>query len=139
MSAGYQIQELVSNGTVEQPIEVQRLKYHVKLYMIFADNMPDPNYFPTLDELYRRSQKSATTISSGSKNAEKLIKKQQVLNHIISTLKIEIFSPKTTLSGLDNAVDFETTLHQEVWQQELMVKYGNTVSLMDATYKTIVL
>ncbi len=27
-------------------------------------------------------------------------------------------------------------VHQEPWQQTLMVKYGNTISLMDATYKT---
>ena len=27
-------------------------------------------------------------------------------------------------------------VHQEPWQQQLMVKYGNIISLMDATYKT---
>ena len=27
-------------------------------------------------------------------------------------------------------------VHQEPWQQELMLKYGNVISLMDATYKT---
>ena len=27
-------------------------------------------------------------------------------------------------------------IHQEPWQQQLMVKYGNVISLMDATYKT---
>ena len=27
-------------------------------------------------------------------------------------------------------------LHQEPWQQELLVKYGDTITLMDATYKT---
>ena len=27
-------------------------------------------------------------------------------------------------------------VHQEEWQRDLMVKYGNTISLMDATYKT---
>ena len=27
-------------------------------------------------------------------------------------------------------------IHQEPWQQDLMVKYGNTISLIDATYKT---
>ncbi len=34
---------------------------------------------------------------------------------------------------------FEQSLlyvHQEPWQQTLMVKYGNTIFLMDATYKT---
>ena len=27
-------------------------------------------------------------------------------------------------------------VHQEAWQQDLLSKYGNTISLMDATYKT---
>ena len=27
-------------------------------------------------------------------------------------------------------------IHQEPWQQELLKRYGNTISLMDATYKT---
>ena len=27
-------------------------------------------------------------------------------------------------------------VHQEQWQQRLMVKYGNEISLLDATYKT---
>ena len=26
-------------------------------------------------------------------------------------------------------------IHQEKWQQDLMLKYGNTISLIDATYK----
>ncbi len=28
-------------------------------------------------------------------------------------------------------------VHQEQWQKELMCKYGNCISLIDATYKTI--
>lgn len=27
-------------------------------------------------------------------------------------------------------------VHQEKWQQRLLVKYGNAMSLLDATYKT---
>jgi hypothetical protein len=77
-------------------------------------------------------------------NAEKLIKEQQELSseshyHFRPyQLKNSANSSKTKLNGLE-AADFETTLlwvHQEAWQQELMLKYGNTVSLMDATYKT---
>lgn len=36
-------------------------------------------------------------------------------------------------------IDFEQSLlyiHQEKWQQDLLLKYGNTISLIDATYKT---
>ena len=35
--------------------------------------------------------------------------------------------------------DYEQTLlvvHQEMWQAELLQKYGNTITLMDVTYKT---
>ena len=27
-------------------------------------------------------------------------------------------------------------IHQNAWQQQLLIKYGNTISLLDATYKT---
>ena len=27
-------------------------------------------------------------------------------------------------------------IHQDPWQQQLLSKYGNTISLLDATYKT---
>ena len=27
-------------------------------------------------------------------------------------------------------------IHQSKWQQELLARYGNTISLIDATYKT---
>ena len=27
-------------------------------------------------------------------------------------------------------------IHQNTWQQKLLIKYGNTISLLDATYKT---
>ena len=38
----------------------------------------------------------------------------------------------------DNTVYEQTLLwiHQESWQQDLLIKYGNTITLMDATYKT---
>ena len=39
----------------------------------------------------------------------------------------------------DEMIDFEQSLlyiHQEKWQQNLLLKYGNTISLIDATYRT---
>ena len=144
------IQEFVSIGTVE-PIEVQRLlKHHVKYYMTCADNKPDPNdraYYPTLVDIQNhiaRAKRALQLSLVDQENAEKLIKKQQELSseshyHFRPyQLKNSENSSKTKLSGSETA-DFETTLlwvHQEAWQQELMLKYGNTMSLMDATYKT---
>lgn len=145
------IQEFVSIGTVE-PIEVQRLlKHHVKHYMtVCAENMPDPNdraYFPTLDDIKNhisRAKRALQLSVVDQENAEKLIKNQQELSsgshfHFRPyKLRNPENSSKSKLSGLETA-DFDSTLlwvHQEAWQQELMLKYGNTVSLMDATYKT---
>ena len=50
------------------------------------------------------------------------------------------FADQTT-AGLTpfSTEDYEQTLlvvHQEMWQGELLQKYGNTITLMDATYKT---
>ena len=50
----------------------------------------------------------------------------------------------TKQEGLDMSQDpslvtLEETLlwvHQEPWQQQLILKYGNTISLKEATYKT---
>ena len=144
------IQEFVSIGTVD-PVEVQRLlKHHVKHYMMCADNMPDPSdraYFPTLDDIKNHIARAKRVLQLSvvdQENAEKLIEKQQEISsesryHFRPyELKNAENSFKTKLSGLETA-DFETTLlwvHQEAWQQELMLKYGNTVCLMDATYKT---
>ena len=68
--------------------------------------------------------------------------------HFISVLFKLSESAVTTKEGhdiIDNSSDkpfdylLEGTLlyvHQEKWQQDLLLKYGNTLSLIDATYKT---
>ena len=143
------IHELVSIGTVE-PIEVERLlKHHVKHYMTLNNGvMPDPNdraYFPTLYDIKNhisRAKKALQLSVVDQENAELFIWKQREQtpesNSHFRPYKLKHSSPKSKLSALENT-DFESTLlwvHQEAWQQQLMVKYGNTMSLMDATYKT---
>jgi len=36
----------------------------------------------------------------------------------------------------DNCSQTLLVVHQECWQKELLAKYGNTLALLDATYKT---
>jgi len=50
---------------------------------------------------------------------------------------------KSTLDNdkesLEEEISYTQTLlyvHKEPWQQQLLKRYGNTISLMDATYKT---
>ena len=41
-----------------------------------------------------------------------------------------------TAEDKNNFKDTMLWIHQEKWQQELLTKCGNDISLMDATYKT---
>lgn len=51
-------------------------------------------------------------------------------------------SPKQQLEMVnteDEITEYEQTLlwiHQESWQQDLLIKYGNTITFVDDTYKT---
>ena len=138
------IHELVSIGTIE-PVEVQRLlKHHVNHYMC-AGSLPDQNdraYFPCLDDIKNHIGKAKRALQLSvidQENAAKIVEKQQKLSpdshfHFRPYQKKDAIRPK----DLDPS-DFESTLlwvHQEAWQQEMMLMYGNTMSLMDATYKT---
>lgn len=146
------VHEFVSIGTVE-PVEIQRLlKHHVNHYMC-AHSPPEPNdraYYPTLDDIknYVTKAKRALQLSVVDQdNAAKLIKQQQEL----SPESKYFFRPYQEVKNHDNSnlatisssqpvsLEIENTLlwvHQEPWQQQLMIRYGNTMSLMDATYKT---
>ena len=137
------IQEFVSIGTIE-PVEVQRLlKHHVKHYMCVG-NLPDPNdraYYPSLDDIRNHVAKAKRALQLSvvdQENVQKLIEQQQKLSPDSRTH----FRPyKCAKSDKDSQANdkFEQTLlwvHQEPWQQQLMITYGNTMCLMDATYKT---
>ena len=137
------IQEFVSIGTVE-PVEVQcLLKHHVKHYMCVG-NLPDPNdkaYYPSLDDIRNHIAKAKRALQFSvvdQENAQKLIEQQQKL----STDSHTYFRPYKCAKGDKDSQtydQFEQTLlwvHQEQWQQQLMLTYGNTMCLMDATYKT---
>ena len=138
------IQEYVSIGTVE-PVEVQRLlKHHVNHYMC-AGNLPNPNdraYYPSLTDVKNhiaRAKRALQLSVIDQENAAKLIQQQN--NH--SPESKYFFRPYKCSQARDESGpdlnSYEQTLlwvHQEPWQQKLMITYGNTMSLMDATYKT---
>jgi len=59
----------------------------------------------------------------------------------VSYFKKTVFSSIYEVSSSDSpeVQQFSQRLlwmHQEYWQQKLCVKYGNTISLIDTTYKT---
>jgi hypothetical protein len=143
------VQEYVSIGTVE-PVEVQRLlKHHVNHYMCVG-NMPDPNdraYYPSLVDVKNhiaRAKRALQLSVVDQENAAKLIEEQTELSpeskYFFRPYKCKA-EEKTSSPEPDGKPEesYEQTLlwvHQEPWQQKLLITYGNTMSLMDATYKT---
>ena len=138
------VQEYVGIGTVE-PVEVQRLlKHHVNHYMCVG-NMPDPNdraYYPSLVDIKNHIAKAKRALQLSivdQENAARLIKEQTDLSPESKYFFRPYKYQENSLNSEPDVKFYEQTLlwvHQEPWQQKLMVMYGNTMSLMDATYKT---
>ena len=132
------IHELVLAG-VSEPIEMKRhLKHHV-LHYLSKSGTPDPNdraYYPTLDDIRNHMNQAQKTLKLSLVDQE---------NVSMKTAEYHKLSPETKIHSqpftkpIDNENSNGTELlwvHQEPWQQDLLIKYGNTVSMIDATYKS---
>ena len=146
------INVLVGEGITEVE-EVKRALRHYVLHILF----PDPNNRP--DETNRAYYPTKTDIKNhvySAKRAQELSK----LDQDNLSLKIEQwkgenpttrfhyrpykeikqeYSDCTFVKADDQQAAFSQTLlyvHQEQWQQQLLRRYGNTIVLIDATYKT---
>ncbi len=140
------VQEYVSIGTIK-PVEIQRLlRHHVNNYMC-TGNLPNPSdraYYPSLIDVKKnvaRAKQALQLSIIDQENAEKIIQQQS----LDSPESKYFFRPykytqaNSTSTSVSDAESYDQTLlwvHQEPWQQKLMISYGNTMSLMDATYKT---
>ena len=143
------IQELVHAGTTD-PVEIQRLlKHHVHHYMC-TGNLPNPTdraYYPTLDDIRNHVSKAKRAMQLSVIDQENAVKKIAQWSEL-SPSSHYFFRPykeaNSTMespsdSNVESCDDSQESLlwvHQEPWQQQLMLKYGNIISLMDATYKT---
>ena len=137
------ISELVAEGMID-PQEIKRALKHYVNTVLCANNPPDPDdraYYPTPRDLQNHIYKA--------KRAHQLSKLDQ------HNLKLKIDQWKTDQHSLfyfrpysvkENSQDVNTEIpelqqnllwvHQTKWQREMLVKYGNTMTLIDATYKT---
>lgn len=59
--------------------------------------------------------------------------KKKALEDIFVEVNFDETQPNDELDEFEKSLLY---VHQEKWQQDLLFKYGNTISLMDATYKT---
>jgi len=112
-----------------------------------AGNLPHPNdraYYPSLIDVKNhvaRAKQALQLSVIDQENAEKIIQ-QRCLDSPESKYFFRPYKctqTNSTSMSVSDAESYDQTLlwvHQEPWQQKLMVSYGNTISLMDATYKT---
>ena len=134
------IYELVSEGTAEVQEVKQALKHNVQ-HSLCVDVKPDVTdraYYPTSTDVLNYIYLAQCACQLSKLDQENLRLKVQKWEKD-SPNSYFYFHPYTESTEDNELNKLEQTLlyvHQEPWQQTLMVKYGNTISLMDASYKT---
>ena len=120
-------------------------------------NLPDPNdraYSPSLDDIRNHIAKAKRALQLSvvdQENAQKIIEQQQRLSTDSRTYFRLYRCAKSDKDGQIDDKDIQTDdkddrkddqleqtllwVHQEPWQQQLLLAYGNTMCLMDAIYK----
>ena len=108
---------------------------------IFPPDKLDRAFNPTKDDIRNHIHFAMRAIELSKFDQDNLQKKIEVESSI--TTRKQFFRPfvkheDATLST-EVCEQFSQKLiwvHQEEWQQKLCLKYGNIISLIDATYKT---
>lgn len=140
------IQDLVAEGITNVPEVTRALKYYVN-HTLCPDSKPDISdraYYPTADDIRNhiyRAQKSCQLSHLDQENLRLKVeqwKKEDPKRLFLfrpfteSEPDLEKDSPHTSEAPSPSLL----FIHQDPWQQQLLIKYGNTISLLDATYKT---
>lgn len=128
------IKELVRGGITDARTIKQLLRMHIQTN--FKDACPDDrSYYPMLVDIQNHIYSAKKGMDFSKLDQENLQKKISQWE-IESPTSTHLFRPYTTES-IDGQ-DPQTLLwiHQEEWQKKLLSKYGNTITLIDATYKT---
>ena len=140
------IEDFVKEGMTD-PTEVQRaLKSFVKSCVL--DSAPHPldrAYYPTLDDIRNhiyRAKRALQLSKFDQQNLALLIKEwettQPSTSHYFRPYKRNGSDNQQCLDASSTSVQGSEFLwvHQEQWQKDILVRYGNQISLMDATYRT---
>jgi len=141
------VHKLVAEGITD----VREIKRALKQYVnriLYPDstNRPDETnraYFPTMKDIKNHvySAKKALELSKFDQHNLKLKINQWEKEKPTSKFHFRPFEEKENSSspgGEEQQIGSQGLLyvHQEQWQQQLLNRYGNTIVLMDATYKT---
>ena len=142
------IYELVSEGITDTQ-EVKRALKHYTLHVLCPEEKPeltDRAYYPTSVDVRNHVYKAQRACQLSKLDQEnlrlkiELWQKESPQSHFhFRPYKLETDKKCLPLQDESSESSYSQTLlyvHQEPWQQQLLKRYGNTISLMDATYKT---
>ena len=128
---------LVREGATN-PQEVRRaLREYVRSEL--KENCPSPtnrSYFPTLEDIRNHIYTAKQGLEFSKLDQDNLSAKIKNWKEQNSTVS-HFFRPYLKEEATESLTQSLLWIHQEEWQKELMCKYGNCISLIDATYKTM--
>ena len=142
------IYELVRKG-VTRPDKVRRCVEEFVERDLFAHISPGERpkktkrkYYPTREDLRNHVARAIASTKSSKDDQESLRQKVIVRQKIIERKALStadfFYRPKSTNCSKVDATGNDKFLlvHQEVWRQRLLSRYGSDLVLTDATYKT---
>ena len=142
------IYELVFEGVTDVQEVKRALKHHVTHVLCpdFKPDLTDRSYYPTSTDIRNHIYKAQRACQLSKLDQENLHLKMEQwkkenpksLFHFRPYKEVELTKMDDNETPQDESLSSQTLLyvHQEPWQQDLLQRYGNTMSLMDATYKT---
>lgn len=141
------ISELVGEGMTD-PHEVSKaLKHYVTTVLCATTSTPDPDdraYHPTIRDLRNHIYKAKKSLELSKLDQQNLKLKieEWAKSQPESSFHFRPFvrSEECEVEYLGKPEqEFQQSLlwvHQTKWQKEILAKYGNTMTMIDATYKT---
>jgi hypothetical protein len=138
------VEDLVREGSTDAN-EVQRaLREYVKCQFSASKPAPtDRSYYPTTTDIHNHMYKARMAMQLSKFDQENLAAKINEWKKSNSE-DFHFFRPYTSEEEVTEQVPPENTpthtllwVHQQKWQRELMARYGNHISLIDATYRTM--
>ncbi|XP_065664303.1 uncharacterized protein LOC136086019 isoform X3 [Hydra vulgaris] len=129
------IEEYVMEG-VFNVREMKRL-LRIAVNDIFEKaNLPPPNnrrFFPRVDTIRSHIVKIKQKLRYSLIDQECLLKKCDEWKKSNPSIKVFLRPKSETISNVSETFLF---VYQSLWQQELLLRYGNEIVLLDATYRT---
>jgi len=128
------ISELVRGGITDAHTVQQCLRMHVKTEYKHA-SPDDRAYYPIIADIQNHIYSAKKGMDFSKLDQENLQKKIQQWEKD-SPSSTQYFRPYIDTEEDSKSPQSLLWIHQEEWQKQILAKYGNTITLIDATYKT---